>query len=149
PSYALARTSDPQSLLLAGSWIKAWNPDTGDARFFGAQKGGNVRATLAPTPDGKKFFSATMEDPTITLWDVASAKPEGQLLGHKGMIWRLALSPDGNSLVSSGMDGTIRLWDAKKLSEIRVLLEERKLTHATLAISPDSGEVFAACTNGK
>ncbi|MBI3410133.1 MAG: hypothetical protein HY040_17460 [Planctomycetes bacterium] len=149
PYCTLAPTFDPKRILIAGSWLKACNPETGADRYFGSRKGGNLLATLAPTPDGKKFYSATMDDPTITLWDAASAKAEGQLVGHKGAIWKIALSPDGNSLVSSGMDGTIRLWDAKKLSEIRVLVEEKKFTQAALAISPDGAEVFASCTNGK
>ncbi len=33
------------------------------------------------------------------------------LFGHQGYVERLAFSPDGAMLVSSGIDGTIRFWD--------------------------------------
>jgi WD40 repeat protein len=35
------------------------------------------------------------------------------LFGHTGPITTLAWSPDGQYLVSSSLDGTIRLWDGK------------------------------------
>jgi WD40 repeat protein len=37
------------------------------------------------------------------------------LTGHRGQINAVALSPDGQTLVSGGTDGTIRFWNPASL----------------------------------
>src|SRR5262249_36449199 len=108
---------------------------------------GPFTATLAPSPDGRKLFSASWGDADITVWDPATATGEAKLTGHKGNIVRLELTPDGNALVSVGSDGTIRVWDANKLSEIRVLHSDKTAASPALAFSPDSKRVLACCNN--
>lgn len=147
----IAATQGSPKVLLAGSRVVGWNPESGETRRFGTQsfKGGTNMAALAATPDGKKFFATTMGESSITLWDVATAQPEGQLVGHSDSVAKMVTSPDGKFLVSSGLDGVIRQWDAKKLTEIRILREGKRAAQATLAISPDSSKLFASCVDQK
>src|SRR5207244_2116938 len=65
PLVALARTSKPRELLLAGNPVKLWHLDKGEIRVFGSVKSGQMAVLLAPTPDGKKFFAAALGDTVI------------------------------------------------------------------------------------
>jgi WD40 repeat protein len=47
------------------------------------------------------------------------------LRGHKGSVYRMALSPDGRFLASPSGDRTVRLWDLESGQEVR------KLEHPT------------------
>ena len=46
--------------------------------------------------------------------------------GHTGVVWGVALSADGKLVVSSGFDGTIRVWDASTGTCLRTLRAERR-----------------------
>jgi WD40 repeat protein len=52
-------------------------------------------------------------DQTITHWDVVNTRPLATLRGHSLEVWRLALLPDGKTLVSGSGDGEILVWDLR------------------------------------
>ncbi len=68
-------------------------------------------------------------------------------LGHAGAVNAVALSPDGQTLVSAGDDRTLRFWDAQTGELQRV--ETRGLAAPqAVAFSPD-GQWFATTTGGE
>ena len=67
------------------------------------------------------------------------------IAGHMGEVTALAVHPDGTQLVSGGLDGAVRVWDActgEKLHELQSLLPV-----TSLAYSPDGGLLAVATGN--
>src|SRR5262249_40646001 len=56
-------------LIVGGSGIKIWDPAAGVSRSFPQKnfRSGPFTATLAPSPDGRKLFSASWGDADITV----------------------------------------------------------------------------------
>ena len=44
-------------------------------------------------------------------WDVAAGAIRESFSGHTGQVWGLAISSDGRTLVSAGLDGRAIVWD--------------------------------------
>ncbi|RXW13019.1 hypothetical protein EST38_g12835 [Candolleomyces aberdarensis] len=60
-----------------------------------------------------------------------------ELQGHRGLVWSVAISPDGKRIVSGSRDNTIRIWDMETGAQVG----EPLLGHGghinSVAISPD------------
>jgi WD40 repeat protein len=46
----------------------------------------------------------------MVLWEVASGRIRAILKGNKGVALCLAFAPDGRTIVTVGLDGTLRFW---------------------------------------
>src|SRR5262249_7346554 len=66
-----------------------------------------------------------------------------KLTGHQGWVGRIALTPDGSLLLSSGPDRLLRLWDANALKELAVL-DGHQTGGPAPAISPHGGRAASA-----
>jgi type VI secretion system protein ImpC len=83
------------------------------------------------SPDGRILASGSFDE-TVKLWDWATGRLLRTLRGHKGVaessrdrtpgVNSVAFAPDGKTLASGGLDGTIKLWsvaDGKELATLR------------------------------
>ena len=77
----------------------------------------------------------------MKLWDAATGKLRVSLEGHTARVTCLAVSPDGQTLASGSIDGTIRLWDPVAGQERGVLRGQDGPVRA-LAFAAD-GKVLA------
>jgi WD40 repeat protein len=78
-----------------------------------------ARRGLALSPSGKQFATGHQGDRLVRIGDVATGKVTQTLAGHQNGVHAVAFSPDGNRLVSGGIDNSLRLWDLKAGKEIR------------------------------
>ncbi len=70
----------------------------------------------------------------IEVWNLQTGQRVRSLPGHHHWITALALSPDGRTLASGSLDGSIYLWDVNR-GTLQASLFARHVT--TLAFSPD------------
>ena len=81
----------------------------------------------------------------MRLWDIDSGRPLQTFKGHIDRISSLAFSPDGTTLASSSFDRTVKLWDASRPSQPRVLTSQSLMSFGAaphcVAFSPDSRQI--------
>ena len=64
------------------------------------------------------------------------------LNGHTSDVYRCCFSPDGEQLISTSQDGTVRLWNVRTGKQLKVLIEAKDPTY-DVAYSRD-GRILAA-----
>jgi len=77
-----------------------------------------------------------------------TAPPQIRYLeGHKGSVYAVAASPDGHSLLSAGVDGTIRVWDRETGLLVRSI-PAHSATVLALSVAPDGRRFASAGLHG-
>jgi WD40 repeat protein len=64
---------------------------------------------LTLSGDGRYLVAAV--DYSAKVYDIAKRLELFELKGHKGQVWAVAVSPDGESIATGSWDETVRLWD--------------------------------------
>ena len=108
---------------------------------------------LAFSPDGQLLASASYiitetarigkkigrsASIAIKLWSTNDQTEIANLTGHKGIVYAVAFSPDGQLLASGSWDGTIKLWSIPEGKEIATLKGHKEAVRS-VAFSPDGG----------
>jgi WD40 repeat protein len=94
-----------------------------------ALKGHAGRVTSVTFSARQNLVAAGGIDGTIHVWDWPTGAEQRRIPAHRGFIYGVALSPDGERIISTSYDRTISLWDVKT---------ERRL--ACYEVAPDPGE---------
>ncbi|MTI19888.1 hypothetical protein E1176_02530, partial [Fulvivirga sp. RKSG066] len=101
---------------------------------------------IVSSPDGSKLYVAGKNRIlkkgafTIEVWDVKVKKQIKVIEAHDKDILALALSPNGKTLVSGGVDGILKIWSTDSLELVKEL--EVNAAILDIAYSPD-GEMIA------
>jgi WD40 repeat protein len=66
--------------------------------------------SVAWSPDGSRI-AAGGSDQIVHLFDVSRGRELVNLHGHIGRVTSLRFTNDGRSLISTSLDGSVRIWD--------------------------------------
>jgi WD40 repeat protein/beta-lactamase regulating signal transducer with metallopeptidase domain len=93
------------------------------------------------TPDGRSLVSAGNHE--IAFWDPRTGEQQRVLRGHTDRVDTLAISRDGQTLVSGSYDHLVKVWDVATGKARLTLMGHQNLVSA-VAISPDGRLVASA-----
>jgi len=126
--------------LLAGSQgsLRVWDVATGET--IGKPISGVGSGQIAISPDGRRVAAA--DGTAIDQWEVEGGSAVGaQMRGHTIGINSIAYGPDGDYLVSTGSDGTLRFWDTptgRQLGDAILTPGEQE----SVDVAPDGRRIF-------
>jgi WD40 repeat protein len=123
-----------------------WTITSGDARVLYEAKGQGINA-IAVNSTGSRLAIGDKSG-NIIIFDAASARKLAQIKGHNARIQDISYSPDNSLLATSSYDGTIRIWNASKLSDSPVVITEHESWALAVAFSPDGRTLVTSCQKG-
>lgn len=120
---AMVFSPDGNTLVTTGhdKMRRQWDVATGKEKreFSGTLSG--VMATVTFSPDGKRIAVADSGSGVIHLLDATTGADSLRFPGHRSGIWTTSVSPNGKSVITTGYDKTLRLWDTTTGRELRRL----------------------------
>ncbi len=130
---------------------RVWPAEAGDATVLAGHEGPVVWASFSP--DCARVATAS-HDGTARLWRLGEAgAPEARgpdnaaavLAADAGALSRAVFSPDGERVVTTHQDGTVRLWDAGDPGAGPIVLAGHTGAVMSAAFSP-GGDRLATCS---
>lgn len=134
--------------------VRVWDAQTGYLveRLEGAEGHKDSVYSVAFAPNGRDLVSGSL-DKTIKMWELSAARglmPGGgtnrgkcvkTFEGHKDFVLSVALTPDGNWVLSGSKDRGVQFWDPRT-ANAQLMLQGHKNSVISVAPSP-SGGLFA------
>jgi DNA-binding beta-propeller fold protein YncE len=97
------------------------------------------------SPKGNELWTASSEDGTISIIDLATKKPAAKIDAKVLGANRLKFTPDGNQVfISSLQTGELTIYDAKSHKEVKRL--KIGTGAAGILMDPDASRAFVACS---
>jgi len=135
--------------------VKLWDVYTGNLLALLKGHTGSVQS-IAFSPDGRKLITAGGRDNRIIVWSIAAAKPiitikvpfPSSASGGDIGTFAIALSSDGQTLISGSDDRIVRIWDANS-GDLRRELTGHKEQLTSIACSSDGRFIASGSKRGE
>ena len=127
--------ASPRLSFVNSRGIRTWDATTRKEALVISQQFGSTQ--IRWSPDGKWMASNALSS-TISLKESESSRPKYTTLqGHTDSVREIGWSTNSRRLVSTGMDGMIKLWDPETGQELLTLLGHGGIEFHSVAFSPD------------
>ena len=74
------------------------------------------------SPNADKVVFSTCDSKKVVVWDMLSKRNNiHEMSGHSALVLSTAFSHDGEKIISSSIDNTIKIWDAKTYKLIKTI----------------------------
>lgn len=83
------------------------------------------------------LLATVSDDMVLRVYDVIAAKLVRQFDGHNDRVTDLCFSEDGKWILSSAMDGTVRIWDVVSAKQLDAMRLDDPVTSLSLSPSMD------------
>jgi WD40 repeat protein/AAA+ ATPase superfamily predicted ATPase len=137
---------DGKKIISAGDdELKIWNLNGKKVQLQAVLvKGGEPIGSCAFLRDGSMVAAGT-EAGRIRLFNVATMKEERSFSAHNASVLWCAFSPKINQLLSTSMDGTMKLWDlGSSINEPIIIFDEHTDAVQTGYFSKDGNSIVSA-----
>ena len=110
-----AITRGGQSVVAVKGWqqLVSWNLESGEREFSSPSTSRFLGSLLGASPDGRRVFLRFQG--RLTVCDTENGTVMASLEAHSESITDCALTPDGVSLVSASLDGSLKAWNLRSL----------------------------------
>jgi WD40 repeat protein len=118
-----------------------------DQELFALPEGASVTFSPYGTRLAAASGSATAGN-SIKVWDAGTGQEFLTLAGHTSWVMGIAFSPDGKSLISTSLDGTVKVWSLLPGSETVTILSPPAVYGIRVAYSPKEQEFATNAGDG-
>jgi len=120
PIWGADISPDNQTIISVGvDGARVWDVATGTQRA--RIKPNELTVDVRISPDGKRF--AISQWRRVHIYDIATLQELAVCTGHAELTTECCWSPDGLTIASASMDGSVRLWDPNTGQQTRVLVQ--------------------------
>ena len=122
--------------------VRVWATEgAGDPLILATQEK-HGHELLAFSPDASLLATGSSAGNSARLWNTTTGTFK-ELSGHGNRLTRIAFSPDGKKLATSGFDNTVQLWDAQTANRISKIPTDTAVYQ--LSFSPDGARLAMVC----